>query len=538
MNLHITTPPPPRSLRERIHEIAFLFVLCLAQFLALAAMNQTVAPLLILAKYFNIDDYGNLSWFSAAYSMTVGTFILPAGRLGDIYGHKIIFLVGWAWFGVWSLAAGFCTSDQLVLFSAFRALQGIGPALLIPNAIAIIGRTFPIGFKRNIAFACFGAAGPAGAALGAVMAALVSETITWPWCFWLLAITCALLIPLSYFVIPAAITHPHETKPLSQITTTFDYPGAITGVAGLILINFALNQAPISGWSAPYIPSLLAVGVFFLAAFVYVELRVAAHPIVPLRGLQRNAALTLACVFAGWSSHGIWVYYLYIFLEHLRGHSALLTSFETSPVAVSGVLCAFITVYFLRTVTVSWIMFSAMCFFTFGSLVMAVTPIDQPYWTNTFFAVFLMPAAMNQSFPAATILLSETLPRDKQGIAASLVATVVNYSISCGLGLAGSIHRHSMEVAAKRADIKAEGMELDVVNDDMTAVRLHGLRSAYWFAVILGGVGMVIAAFFILVQRKEGEEKMETRDECDSPVSDTMTEFSDKGFVGRKSDEV
>jgi len=75
----VTTPPPPRSIRERMHEAVFVLVLCLAQFLSLVAMNQTVAPMLILAEYFRIGDYGNLSWFSAAYSMTVGTFILPAG---------------------------------------------------------------------------------------------------------------------------------------------------------------------------------------------------------------------------------------------------------------------------------------------------------------------------------------------------------------------------------------------------------------------------------------------------------------------------
>lgn len=75
--------PPPQQKRTGLslaHEVVLVFVLCLAQFLSLAAMNQTVAPMLILAKYFNIHDYGNLSWFSAAYSMTVGTFMLPSGK--------------------------------------------------------------------------------------------------------------------------------------------------------------------------------------------------------------------------------------------------------------------------------------------------------------------------------------------------------------------------------------------------------------------------------------------------------------------------
>ncbi|KAK3374744.1 major facilitator superfamily-domain-containing protein [Podospora didyma] len=507
----------PRYLLWRFHEVVFVFVLCLAQFLSLAGMNQTVAPLLILAEYFDIRDYGNLSWFSAAYSMTVGTFILPAGRLGDIYGHKRIFILGWAWFGLWSLIAGFCAPSQLVWFSACRALQGMGPALVIPNAIAIIGRTFPVGLRRNIALACFGAAGPTGAAVGAVLAALVAETISWHWCFWLLAITCACLVVVSHFVIPgpeeedAGSTEPVViVKSQSPVMAdqggeekgkpVFDWPGAVTGVVGLVLVNFALNQAPIVGWSNPYIPALLVLGLVFLIAFVWVELSVATQPIIPIRGLQRNAAFTLACVFAGWSSHGIWVYYLYLFLEHLRGHSALLTSTETCPVAFTGIFFAFLTVWLMRRVAVSWVMLSAMFFFLIGSVLMAITPLDQTYWANTFVAVVLMPGAMNLSFPAASILLSTALPKEKQGIAASLVATVVNYSISCGLGFAGSIHKHSLINAWDKAGLQGPPPPLSVSNLDLVAVRLAGLRSAYWFAAGLGGLGMVIAGIFIVAR--------------------------------------
>ncbi|KAK3334142.1 MFS general substrate transporter [Cercophora scortea] len=511
-NHKVQTPPPPRSLRERFHEAGFVFVLCLAQFLSLAAMNQTVAPVLILAEYFDIHDYGNLSWFSAAYSMTVGAFILPAGRLGDIHGHKRIFMFGWAWFSLWSLIAGFCGPSQLLLFSVFRGFQGIGPALVIPNAIALIGRTFPVGLRRNMAFACFGAAGPTGAAVGAVLAALVSERLAWHWCFWLLAITCACLVAVSYFVIPAGEREVSK-KAAAAVrggdldagveTPVFDWPGAITGVTGLVLVNFALNQAPLVGWDTPYVPALLAVGFVFLAAFVWVELRVAAQPIIPLRGLQRNAAFTLACVFAGWSSHGIWVYYLYLFLEHLRGDSALLTSAETFPVAVTGLVFAFLTVWLMRRIPVSWVMFIAMFFFLLGSLLIAVTPLEQTYWANTFVAIILMPGAMNLSFPAATILLSSALPKEKQGIAASLVATVVNYSISCGLGFAGSIHKRSLASAAERMGMEGPPPALAVSNPQLVAVRLAGLRNAYWFSVALGGLGMLIAGVFILVQRAD-----------------------------------
>jgi MFS family permease len=435
-----------------------------------------------------------------------------AGRLGDIYGHKRIFMAGWAWFALWSLIAGFCGEAQLLWFSTCRAFQGIGPALLIPNAIALIGRSFPVGLKRNLALACFGAAGPTGAALGAVLAALVSEKLSWPWCFWLLAITCSYLVAVSWFVIPepetASVTTEIRGKQPKQVQdgVLFDWPGAITGVTGLVLVNFALNQAPLVGWSEPYIPALLILGFVFLISFIYVELRVARHPIIPIRGLQRHTVLTLTCVFTGWSSHGIWVYYLYLFLEQVRGHSALLTSAETSPVAVTGIFFAFLTVWLMRRISVSWIMLMSMFFFLLGSMLIAVMPLDQTYWANTFTAILLMPGAMNLSFPAATILLSTDLPKEKQGIAASLVATVVNYSISCGLGFAGSIHKYSLEVAAAKAGLRGPQPALSTSNTRLVEVRLVGLRSAYLFAVALGVLGMLIAALFIVIQGEAGSE--------------------------------
>ena len=81
------------------------------------------------------------------------------GRLGDMYGHKKIFLVGSIWFGVWSLIAGFSVYSGTILFSICRGFQGIGPALMVPNALAIAGRSFE-GQKKNIVFSLFGACAP------------------------------------------------------------------------------------------------------------------------------------------------------------------------------------------------------------------------------------------------------------------------------------------------------------------------------------------------------------------------------------------
>ncbi len=150
-------------------------------------------------------------------------------------------------------------------------------------------------------------------------------------------------------------------------------------------------------------------------------------------------------------------------------------------------------------------MLAAMVLFVVGSALLALAPLDQPYYIQTFLSVIIMPGAMNLSFPSATMLLSSVLPREKQGIAASLVATVVNYSISCGLGMAGSIHRSVVESAAHRMGIP--NAPLTVSTPDIVAARLEGLRAAYWFAVALGGVGVLLAAVFCLVGGKGYEHK-------------------------------
>jgi MFS family permease len=101
-----------------------------------------------------------------------------------MYGHKNLFLFGWFWLALFSSMCGFAYASGPVIFSIARGLQGIGPALLVPNAMALIGRTFPIGDKRNMVFSVFGACGPTGFITGAAMSSMFAEKAWWPWAFW------------------------------------------------------------------------------------------------------------------------------------------------------------------------------------------------------------------------------------------------------------------------------------------------------------------------------------------------------------------
>ncbi|KAJ4990089.1 Drug resistance protein [Stagonosporopsis vannaccii] len=495
-----TTQPKevPECPMSRTQLIAFVSITCISQLLSLSAMNQTVAPVILLARYFHVPNPGELSWFSAAYSMSVGTFILPAGRLGDMFGHKKMYLIGWLWFAVCSCITGFAYRWDDIVFSTLRALQGIGPALLIPNAVALIGRTLPAGQMRMLGFACFGACGPLGAALGAVFSALIAERWWWPCNFWVLSFIALLVMVCAWFILPADYTQ--ESEPESK-QPNFDYWGTITGVTGLILVNFALNQAPLVLWTTPYIGVLLAAGVILLVVFVVVELN---NPdaLVPIRGLSRDAVFALTCIVAGWASHGIWAYNLYLFLEHLRGQTALLTSAQTSPVAITGILFAFSTVWLIRHLGVAYVMLLSMTFFTIGALLLATMPLHQSYWAQTFVSVLLMPGAMNLSYPAANMLMSSALPKEKQGVAASLVSTLVNYSISAGLGFAGSVDRYTTDKALGRLDAAKVRHNIWDSEAGTVHIRLKGLRASFWFAVGLGCLGMVVAGVFVLVEER------------------------------------
>ncbi|CAD6633530.1 EM14S01-3B_G0005400.mRNA.1.CDS.1 [Saccharomyces cerevisiae] len=417
--------------KSKLWEAAFIAVLCSAQAMTQAGLAQSIVPLHIIGDSFGISNPGQLSWFASAFSLTVGTFILIAGRLGDIFGHKKFFVVGFLWYGLWSLLAGFSVYSNQIFFDCCRAFQGMGPAFALPNAIAIIGRTYKPGKKQNMIFSLFGACAPGGFVLGAVFSSLLSEFAWWPWAYWIMGITCFLLGIGGYLIIPHSQVQSSDEG--GNIMERIDVAGSVTGVVGLILFNFAWNQGPVVGWETPYTYALLIVGVVFFAVFGYVEAR-ARYPLLPVRELSSNAAFVLGCIAAGWSSFGIWVYYTWQLMEDLRGHTPLLSSAQFTPAAISGFCAAISTGLLLSHNPPSRVMLFAMVAFTVGNVLVATVPVHQTYWAQTFVSIIVMPWGMDMSFPAATIILSNSMSAEHQGLAASLVNTVINYSISIGLG--------------------------------------------------------------------------------------------------------
>lgn len=381
---------PPESLwREGI----FVGVVCMAQFMTQTGLSLSIPPVYIIGRSFNISNPGELSWFSAAYSLTVGTFILFFGRLGDIYGHKLIFLIGFFWYGLWSLLGGFSVWSNQIFFDFCRAFQGIGPAMLLPNALAIFGRAYQPGLRKQMVFSLFGATAPSGFIVGGTFGSLLAQRVWWPWAYWILAVACFLFMALGYFVIPHTPRPKFRDNDSLSPWVRLDALGAVAGVSGLILINFAWNQAALVGWQNPYTYVILIIGFIVLGIFGYIE-RNAKCPLLPRSVFTGDLAWVLSCIAAGWSSFGIIIYYYYQFMLVIKGDTPLLVTAKFAGATVSGAIAALATGFLLSHVSPSIIMFCSMFAFTAGLSIFATVPLGQTFWAQAFVITLIMPWGM------------------------------------------------------------------------------------------------------------------------------------------------
>ncbi|KAL9079336.1 MAG: hypothetical protein Q9157_001766 [Trypethelium eluteriae] len=469
------------DLARTVSTVSVAETLSLPHEIAFAGFGQALSILHQIGAAFGLNSPSDLPWLIAAYSLTVGTFILLSGRLGDLFGYKPMLLAGFSWFALWSLVAGLATYSNHVLFTFARALQGIGPAIVLPNALAILGATYAAGPRKDMVFAIFGATAPGGSICGGAMAGVLALA-WWPWAFFALAIALAATVVLGWWVIPDPPAKKTQLKRVSwrEKVREMDLAGATMGIVGLVLFNFAWNQAPAVGWQKAYVYVTLILGVLALAVFFYIEFRVARTPLIPFHAFSPDVAFVLGCVAAGWSCFGIWVYYIFQYLQVLRGLSPLLSIAWLSPIPVAGAVAAITTGFLLSRIRAAWVMTISMACFLIGVILIATAPVDQIYWGQTFVCTIIIPFGMDMSFPASTVILSNAVSKEHQGIAASLVATIVNYSISLGLGFAGTVEVQVNNGGTNNADI------------------LKGYRGAFYMGIGCAGLGLGISIIFLL----------------------------------------
>jgi EmrB/QacA subfamily drug resistance transporter len=272
-----------------------------------------------------------LQWVISAYTLMFGGFLLLGGRGADLLGRRAMFMAGAALFTAASLGAGVSNSPATMIVA--RAAQGLGAALLSPASLALLMVTFARGEGRNIAMGIWGALAGLGGTFGIVLGGLVIDGIGWRSVFFV-------NVPFGAAVILAAPFLLTESRVRVAGKRSFDVTGALLGTGGLLLLVFALVRTQVIGWGSLAVTGSLLAGVALLAAFIFVEAR-APQPLVPLRLFRTRGLRTATLALALNGGAFLAMFFLTaIFLQQVRGQSALQTGLQLLPMGVAAVIAA------------------------------------------------------------------------------------------------------------------------------------------------------------------------------------------------------
>ncbi|SCV00990.1 LAME_0G13322g1_1 [Lachancea meyersii CBS 8951] len=484
----VTTPVRNPNLQNqdyldsRFKEYVFVGFCMLSQLLNQAAMTQANPMFNVISRDMH-SGVSQQTWLMAAFPLVSGSFILISGKIGDIYGLKKTLIAGYITVIIWSSICGLSSyAHNVNFFIVSRAFQGLGIAFILPNVMGTVGNIYVPNTKaKNMIFSLIGACAPIGATLGCVFSGLIAqESKVWAWAFYAYTITAALNLCVAVWIIPNNIpTNIHKFK--------MDWWGAALGVAGLILLNFVWNQAPIDGWNKAYIIVLLVVSLIVLVAFFLFEVKVAKEPLLPRAVMHnRRILMILASLFLGWGSFGIWTFYYMCFVLNLRHYSPLWAGGTYFMFVIWGIVAALLVGYTLHICGPAVLLFISMIAFDCGCIMLAVTPVNQTYFRMTLGIMTILSFGMDLSFPASSIILSDELPSQYQGMAGSLVSTMVSYSSSMCLGI-GTTAEHY---------VNKSGTEL-----------LEGYRAALYVGIGLSSLAVINSGIYMIeewwLKRKE-----------------------------------
>ncbi|KIR51255.1 multidrug efflux pump [Cryptococcus gattii Ru294] len=467
--------------RSSLFKMAFLIITCGTQLIVQSQLSMVMMPLHTTAQWLGKpNNSGEMSWMAASYGLTVGMFLVMAGRLGDIYGPRLIWAMGCIVMIVCNIGSGFATSA--IGFDIARAVAGIGAALALPNALAILGRTYPPGQTRNMAFSILGALGPAGFWIGGLLGGLFAQFAHIKWVWWFTAILIALFFGVGFYVLPPDSLCPPVSK------AHFDAIGAILLSLTLGLFNFVWNQAPLVSWSTAYIPVLLVTSLIFGGIFVWWERKVGKGALIPIEVLSKQSLLVYLSLWLGYMSYGTFLLYTTLFIYDIRGYTEPLTMvFQLAPLFPAGVIAALIVPPLIRHLPNHFIFLLSMVAFIACNIIAATASASTEngeYWKSTFWSLIIGTFGPDLSFSTGQLIVSNSVSHEFQGIAAGVVSMITNYSIAIGLGLTGTLEYY----------IRGSG---DTV-DDM----LKGYRASFWFATGLAGIAGIVVALFVRMPKQ------------------------------------
>jgi EmrB/QacA subfamily drug resistance transporter len=467
------------STKEKAHRQGLaLTLLCLAQFMVVLDFSIVNVALPSMQRELGFSTQ-NLQWVVSAYSLTLGGFLLLGGRLADLYGRRLLFMLGLALFSLASLAGGLAPSSTWLIID--RAIQGLGAALVAPAALSLITTTFAEGPARNKAFALVGALASAGFAVGAILGGLLTAGPGWRWVMFV-------NVPIGIIAVSAAPVLLRESRArLDQ--RRVDVLGALTVTSGLMVLVYALSQGNGIGWLSAQIFGLLALAAVLLLAFVVIELR-SASPLVRLAILRQRTVTgaNIVNMFAP-GAFGALVFILTLYMQRVLGYSALTTGLAFLPMAAVILIFSNVVSRLVSRFGVKPFLVGGITGLVIGLLLLTPIAANGNYVSTLLPGILAVSMGMGPTFATMVIAATAGVSDNEQGLASGLFNTT--QQVGSGLVLAVVVAASSARTAA----LLQHGGEAG------KAATTAGLQYAL-FACVGFALLAALAALFVIRERR------------------------------------
>jgi EmrB/QacA subfamily drug resistance transporter len=372
-----------------------------------------------------------IQWVSNAYLLALAVSLITAGKLGDRFGHKRVFLTGVAGFAASSAAIGLSGSitGSITLVIAFRALQGVFGAMLQPTALALLRKNFPAE-KLNAAIGIWGAVIGASTAAGPIAGGLLVQHIGWEACFYV-------NIPVGLIALAMSLVALRETDP-SPAARSFDIPGIATLSGALFLLIFGLIKGPDYGWTSA--PTLAFLGAAALAGLLFAlrESRTA-RPLLPLKlfrsaSLSAGVVLVILLMFAMFGA----MFFMTFYLENVHGLDPISAGVHLLPMTAmliigSPLAGALIGKLGPRIPLVAGMLLAAVAMAGLSRLGTASSPNDTIAW------FVLLGLGLSPVMVGATNVIVGNAPVELAGVAGGLQSTAMQLGGALGTAVLGAV---------------------------------------------------------------------------------------------------
>ncbi|XPT01761.1 hypothetical protein M3J09_010890, partial [Ascochyta lentis] len=465
-------------------EIGFCFALLGSMFVAEYLISGFNILLPSLTVALDIPKKAE-TWPASVFSLVTGAFLLPAGRLADMYGGYIVFVSGLVWLLLWSVVAGFSQNYIMLIFC--RALQGFGPAAFLPSGIMLLGSIYRPGPRKNLVFSLYGAFAPVGFFTGIFFAGVSAQFTTWRWFFFIGAIILAIVGVVSYLCIPS------KTEDKQGNGVKMDWWGLGTVVPGLVLVIYALtdgSHAP-QGWATPYIPATFILGWIFLGAFIYIEGWVAEQPLLPgdmfhVKGMKWLAT----ALFFQYGTFGIFLFYASFYIEEVVGASPLLTAAWFTPMCVGGLVLVTVGGLVLHLLPGRILLLISGTAYILCTLLFAILPVKFNYWSYVFVSMICATLGIDITYNVSNIFITTSMPKNRQGLAGAFMNSLLFLGIAVFLSFA----------------------DLAVSETEDRGPR-ESYKIAFWLATALSSAGLILMFLGVKIGKASSDLTVEERQE-------------------------